>query len=246
MPKKVRSKKAISEKKSSCQIEVWDTEGKVVEKLALPEKIFAAKVNKKLMAQAVRVYLANQRQGTQKTKSRGEIKASKAKIWRQKGTGKARHGARSAPIFVGGGVAHGPKPRDFSLKIPQKMRQAALFSALSAKFQEGKILVVKGLEEIKPKVKEMVKVLTALDIGLGNKKKKATFLIVLPNKLENLQRATRNISGASLSPAPLLNTYLVLNQQRILFLKDSIPLLEKTFLGQEKPPPPPKSKKEKD
>src|SRR3990172_8527697 len=176
MPKKVRSKKAISEKKSSCQIEVWDTEGKVVEKLALPEKIFAAKANKKLMAQAVRVYLANQRQGTQKTKSRGEIKASKAKIWRQKGTGKARHGARSAPIFVGGGGAHGPNPRGFSLKIPQKMRQAALFSALSAKFQEGKILVVKGLEAIKPKVKEMVKVLTALDIGLGNKKKKATFL----------------------------------------------------------------------
>lgn len=227
-------KKAVEkEKKPSCQIDALDIEGKVVEKLNLPEKIFAARVNEKLMAQAVRVYLANQRQGTQKTKSRGEVVASTAKIWRQKGTGRARHGARSAPIFVGGGVAHGPKPRDFSLKMPQKMRQKALFSALSDKLKEKRILVVKGLEEIKPKTREMFKILTNLKIG-KEKKESPKLLIVLPGKLENLERAARNIAGVTLAPAPLLNTYLVLSHQNLLFLPASLPVLAETFLGQKK------------
>lgn len=235
MPRKKVIKKT-SEKKT-CQIEVFDTEGKVVEKLDLPEKIFAAKINRDLIAQAVRVYLANQRQGTQSTKTRGEIVASTAKIWRQKGTGRARHGAKSAPIFVGGGVAHGPKPRDFSLKLPQKMRRAALFSALTAKLQEKAVVAVSGLEEIKPKTKEFAAVLKKLKGVLnGVKKKKLKLLVVLPGKLENLARAARNIKEVTLLPATSLNTYLVLSSQKLLFLKDAFSVLEQTFLGKELKP----------
>lgn len=230
--RKVTDKKTLKEK-TACQIEVFDTEGKVSGKLNLPEKIFAAKVNKDLIAQAVRVYLANQRQGTQNTKTRSEVRFSTAKIYRQKGTGRARHGARSAPIFVGGGIAHGPKPRDFSLSLPKKMRRAALFAALSAKLAEKNIIAIEGLEKVEAKTKAFTKILENLKNVLGNKelKKKALkILIVLPGKLENLERAARNVWGISLSEARLLNTYSVLNHQKLLFLKDSIPVLEKNFL----------------
>lgn len=235
MPRtKTAVKKESSKEKKSCQIDVLDTEGKVVSKLSLPEKIFAAKVSKNLIAQAVRVYLANQRQGTKRTKSRGEIRASTAKFYRQKGTGRARHGAVSAPIFVGGGMAHALRPRDFSLKMPQRMRRAALFGVLTDKFAEKKIWVVKGLEKIQPKTKGMVKILSSLKIigeGKDLRKEKSKFLIVTPGKLPNLERASRNISGVTLTPAPLLNTYLVLDHPKVLFLPDSLDVLAKTFLG---------------
>lgn len=221
MPKKITAK-------SSCQVDILNTEGKIVGNMDLPEQIFAAKVNPQLMAQAVRVYLANQRQGTQFTKSRGEVVASTAKIWRQKGTGRARHGARSAPIFVGGGVAHGPKPRDFSLKMPEKMRRKALFSALTERLKGKAILVIKGLEEVKPKTKEIAGILNNLKIA-----ESARLLLVLPDKKENLTRAARNIDRVSLIPAASLNTYLVLNHQILLFLPDSFSVLTQTFLGQD-------------
>ena len=222
-------KKSSSKDQKLYQIDVLDVEGKVVGKLDLPEKIFAAPINQKLMAQAVRVYLANQRQGTLKTKSRGEIRASTIKIYRQKGTGRARHGAISAPIFVGGGIAHGPKPRDFSLKMAQKMRHAALFSALSDRMQGKAISAVKGLENVKPKTKEMAQVLRNLKIG-PDPKKQTKILLVLPKKLENLERATRNIEDLTVAQAALLNTHLVLDHQKLLFLPESLAVLEKTFL----------------
>ena len=234
MPKKKVEKKTIPEKKSPYQVDVLDIEGKAAGKINLPPKIFGAKVNKKLVAQVIRVYLANQRQGTQKTKSRGEINASKAKIYRQKGTGRARHGAKSAPIFVGGGVAHGPRPRDFSLKMPKAMRRAALFAVLTDKLKEKRIVVVKGLEKVKPKTKEMTQILGKLGIapaGKNLKKQGQKLLIVLPTKLENLDRAARNISSVTLAPASCLNTYLVLDHKKMLFLPESFPVLEKTFLN---------------
>src|SRR3989344_1501184 len=123
--------------------------------LALPKEVFGVKINQPLMAQAVRVYLANQRQGNASTKSRGDISLTTAKWYRQKGTGRARHGAKSAPIFVGGGVAHGPKPKDYSLNLPQKMKKAALYSELSLKAKDGEIKILSGLSKITPKSKEM-------------------------------------------------------------------------------------------
>ncbi len=179
------------------------------------------------MAQAVRVYLANQRKGTVSTKSRGEVKGSSRKIYKQKGTGRARHGSIRAPIFVHGGVVFGPKPRDFSLKLPQKMKRAALVSALTYKRGQDSIKVLKGLSAILPKTKEMVSVLQNLKVD--DKKKKVLF--VLHADLENIARSARNIPGVSFTAANRLNTYEVLNNKHIVFMNESLEVLEKVFGG---------------
>ena len=205
--------------------DVFDIAGKKIDKTDLPDEIFKAEVKPVLMAQAVRVYLANQRQGTLSAKTRGEVSGSGRKIYRQKGTGYARHGDRYAPIFVGGGVAFPPKPRDFSLKIGKKAKKQALFSALTQKLAKKAIIIVEGLEKIKAKTKEMVKALSNLS-NLGSKKT----LLVLPEKFENLILGARNINGVSLIPVALLNTYAVLDNDKIIFLKDSIGKLSEVFL----------------
>src|SRR5258708_225116 len=125
--------KKTEKKYTPVSVDVIGVDGKVSGKVSLPGEMFGEKVNKTLLAQAVRVYLANQRQGNASTKTRGEVDGSTAKIYRQKGTGRARHGSKRAPIFVKGGLVFGPKPRDFSLALPQKMKRKALFGALSAK-----------------------------------------------------------------------------------------------------------------
>jgi len=206
------------------KVDLVTVAGRKSGKIDLPKEIFAAKVNEPLMAQAVRVYLANQRKSKAKVKTRGEVRGSRRKIWRQKGTGRARHGDRYAPIFVGGGRAHGPTGEEnYKLKMSKKMRKAALFSALTSKLREDKILVVKGLEKVGPKTKEMAGILEKL-----TKDKKLT--IVLPGVIENIIRAARNIKGARLAQANLLNTYQVLNGGKIILMKESVDKLKETFL----------------
>lgn len=193
---------------------------------ALPKEVFGAKINKPLMAQAVRVFLANQRLGTANTKSRGEINLTSAKWYRQKGTGRARHGAKSAPIFVGGGVAHGPTKRDFSLNLPQKMKRAALLSALSLKAKDGEIRVLSGLAKIEPKTKNMFGLVKK--ITRDDKSGKAKVLLVTsaaPKDLENVYRAGRNIRNMEILSANLLNTYEVLKYRNLFFMKESIEIL---------------------
>jgi len=202
-------------------IDVHDVKGKVIGKASLPKELFGAKVNAVLMAQAVRVYLANARKGTADTQTRGEVTASTRKIYRQKGTGRARHGGISAPIFVGGGVAFGPKPRDYSLSLSKKMRQAALASALTSKLKDQTVSVVAGLDKLAPKTKVMAQTLSLLSKNNNRK-----ILLVLPGRLESVQRAARNIEGVSIRPANLLTTYEVLNSNMILFMKDSLEKLE--------------------
>lgn len=219
--------KATSAKKKlvSMKTEVIDTKGKVAGSVTLPESLFGAPINETLMAQAVRVYLANQRQGTVSTKSRGEVQGSTRKIYRQKGTGRARHGGVRAPLFVGGGVAFGPKPRDYSLSMPKKMRQRALASALSAKYQNGDVTIIAGLEKLEAKTKEFVAVLRSLH--LDNERKKV--LLVLPEKTETLQRAVRNVEGVTFVLANQLNTYEILNAKNLLFMQSALDVAEKTF-----------------
>lgn len=196
-------------------------EGKKSGEVSLPGKIFGVKVNQPLMAQAVRVYLANQRKAKAKTKSRGEVEGSGRKIWRQKGTGRARHGDRYAPIFVGGGVTHGPKGnQNFKLKMSKKMKRAALFSALTSGLKEKKIVVVEGLALVKPKTKNMAKVLDNLQ--LENLK----VLIILPEKIETVLRAGRNLKNVGLVEANLLNTYQVLKPEKIVLMKEAIKKME--------------------
>jgi large subunit ribosomal protein L4 len=213
----------------SMSLTVYDIKGVAAGRVSLPEEIFGAKINNPLMAQAVRVHLANQRRGTLKTKSRGEVAISTRKIYRQKGTGRARHGAASAPIFVGGGIAFGPKPRDFSMKLNQNMRKAALFSALSAKLKDGEIKLIAGLEKIEPKTKKMADVV----IKLGLSGKKQQLLLVTPKAGEdfsNVSKAARNIKGVSVVSSNQLNTYVILANRQILFMKDAIDSLKETFL----------------
>jgi len=212
----------------SLKASVFDIKGKIAGHIQLPSEIFGAKINDSLMSQAVRVYLANQRQGTVKTKDRGEVNATTKKIWQQKGTGRARHGSKRAPIFVGGGLAFGPKPRDLSLSISKKMKTLALFSALSSKLKDQELKIVKGLETIAPKTKLMAQVLE--NLGIKNDKR---VLLVMPKagkESENVYRASRNIEGINILTANTLNAYKVLDNKLVLLMKDSIDVIKDTFV----------------
>ena len=213
------------QKKGALTAEVLDLTGKVIDNMTLPEALFGVRINKPLMAQAVRVYLANQRAGTASTKSRGEVAGSTRKIYRQKGTGRARHGGVRAPLFVHGGVAHGPKPVDYSLSMPQKMRQKALFSALSVKVKDNELKVLSGFDSMTPKTKNFASFLktAALD-------KKKSVLVVVPDTKGSFVKAVRNIAGLTYLPATQLNTYEVLKNQSVLVLKDAVSTLEKHFV----------------
>lgn len=210
----------------SLSASVYDLKGKTIGRISLPAEIFDVKENPKLISQAVRIYLANQRLGTLSTKTRGEVQGSTRKIYRQKGTGRARHGGIRAPIFVHGGIALGPKPRDFSLSLPQKMKRLALFSALSTKLRDGEIRIIASLEKIEPKTKIMAKVLKTLDIS-------GKTLLITPSGSKDfgsVYRSARNIKGMKILTAPTLNTYEVLDNQKIILMKDSIDQLKNHFL----------------
>jgi len=211
--------------------DLLDISAKELGKISLPPEIFAAEVNPQLMAQAVRVYLANQRKAQPKTKTRAEVNRTKAKWYRQKGTGKARHGSRAAPIFVGGGVAHGPTgEQNYKLKMTKKMKKAALFSALTSKFKEGSILVVKGLEKIEPKTKKMAEVIRKFKSQSANRRTKSKILLILPKLLENIVLAGRNLKNLEISQVADLNTYRVLSSEKLIFLPESIEKLKEVFL----------------
>jgi large subunit ribosomal protein L4 len=206
------------------KVNVLSIQGKKIGTVELPKEIFSVKINEDLMAQAVRVYLSNQRKSGAKTKKRSEIRGSRRKIWRQKGTGRARHGDRYAPIFVGGGVAHGPTGQEnWKRKLTKKMRRSALFSALTSKLKADEVLVVKGLEKVEPKTKKMAQVLKKLV-----QKKKLT--LILPEKTESVIRGARNIKGVNLAQARLLNTYGVLNGGTLVLMKESIDKLKEVYL----------------
>jgi large subunit ribosomal protein L4 len=231
---KVEAKIAVatSAKGASLNASVFDMERKVAGHVALPPEIFGAKINNSLMSQAVRVYLANQRQGTSKIKDRGEVDRTTKKIYQQKGTGQARHGSRRAPIYVGGGKVFGPTPRDLSLNISKKMKTLALFSALSSKLKDSEIKIIKGLETISPKTKLMAEVLK--NLGIANKKR---ILLVMPKpgkESENVYRASRNIEGVEILSANSLNAYKVLDNTIILLMKDAISNIEETFINPKK------------
>lgn len=227
MPKTKKIEEAVRSMKA---VEVLDMTGKVVAEISLPEEIFGEKLNKALIAQVVRVYLANQRQGNASTKTRGEVQGSTRKIYRQKGTGRARHGSIRAPIFVKGGIVFGPKPRDFGLKIPQKMKRKALFSALSSKFTDGEIKILQDLGKIEPKTKNFVEVIN--NLGIADEKRK--ILIVTGSEAEGLKRAARNVEGVTIAGAKRLNIYDILNNRQLIFMKEAIEDLKEHFLKTKK------------
>ena len=214
--------KPTVEKAVSLKVTVFDASGKSTGTITLPDSIFGQKPNKALIAQAVRVYLANQRQGNASTQTRGEVIGSTRKIYRQKGTGRARHGALKAPIFVGGGVAHGPKPHSFTMDFPKKMRQAALISALSQKAQDGMVQVVDG--EFSGKTKEFAKLIKAMELGTRGKANKV--LLVVEGS-EMVKRAAQNIEGLSIETAATVSTYGVRVCRNVVFVKNAVDQLSK-------------------
>ena len=179
------------------------------------------------MHKLLRVYLANQRQGNASTKTRGEVDGSTRKIYRQKGTGRARHGGIRAPIFVKGGIVFGPKPRDFSLDLPQKMKRKALFCALSAKVKEKEVIVIDGLGSIEPKTKIFAKMLKSL--GMVSKKQNVLFVTAGGNVAKVLQ-AGQNIQGVSFIPSKQINTYEVLAAAKVVVMKDAVDEMKEHFL----------------
>lgn len=182
-----------------------------------------------LVAQAVRVYLANQRAGTAKTKTRAEVNLTKKKWFKQKGTGNARHGAQSAPIFVGGGVAHGQQGNsNWKLSMSQSMRRRALETVLSLQAQAGKVKISSGWSDISGKTKEAVNALSALEVA--NK----AVLLVTGVYTEEMDKATRNIGNLFVCQAKDLTAYYVARAQQVLITPEALEILEKKFEKREK------------
>lgn len=203
------------------KLDVFSTTAKKLAVMTVSAKIFSAKINPGLMNQAVRVYLSNQRLASARTKDRNDINVTHAKVWAQKGTGRARHGSRNAPTFVGGSKTHGPSGfQNFYKKMPQKMRQLSLFSALTAKLKEGEILVIDGLEKIKPQTKAFDKIFHALV------KQPQKLLLLIDTPQANLKKGTDNLSYLQLDLAASLNTYQVLNCCQLIFTKSALKTFE--------------------
>ncbi len=202
---------------------VFSAEGEERGTAELPEHLFGSSVNESVLHEAVRNYLANQRHGSASTRSRSEIKGSGRKPWRQKGTGRARAGTRSSPIWVGGGRAFGPKPRDYGYEIPKKVRRLALKSALTLKAQDEAVMVVEppSLSEIK--TSEVAKYLEKL--GVSDKK----CLMVTASSNELLLKSVRNIPKVRLLVANQLNPYALLECERLLLTPDALKSIEEVF-----------------
>jgi len=196
-------------------VDVRTPAGETTGQVDLDDAIFAAKVNGPLMHQIVVAQLAAARAGTHSTKTRGEVRGGGAKPWRQKGTGRARHGSTREPQWKGGGATFGPKPRDYAPAVPKKMKSAALRSALSARASEGKVVVIDGLAYDRPRTKDAVQTLKACGV-------EGKVLLVLTKDDANIAYAFRNIPGTHVILTDQLNTYDVLDADTVIFTRSSL------------------------
>ena len=201
---------------------VFDKTGKKVSDIALSDAIFAITPNASAMHLCVVAYLANQRQGTQSTLTRAEVRGGGKKPWRQKGSGRARQGSIRSPQWTHGGVALGPKPREYGKTVNKKVRRLAMKSALSSKVAAEELIVLDSLEMNEIKTKEVVSVLKALETG-------RKVLIVLPEKNETVYRSARNIKGVKTTLVSTLNVYDILNCDSLVVLKDAVSKIEEVY-----------------
>lgn len=204
------------------KLAVLDKTGKKVSDIELKDEIFAIEPNKSAMHLVVVNYLANQRQGTQSTLTRSEVSGGGKKPWKQKGTGRARQGSTRAPQWTHGGIALGPKPRDYGFDVNKKVRRLAMKSALSSKVAADEMIVVDDFSMDAIKTKEMANILSAV------KASKKT-LIVLPEKNDVLYKSARNIEGTNVSLVNTLNVYDILNCNTIVVLKDAVAKIEEVY-----------------
>ncbi len=190
-------------------VDVIDFNNKTVGSLELSDAVFGAPVNEALLYEAVRHHLAGTRRGTAKTKTRHEVAGSGKKLWRQKGTGRARMGSIRSPLWRHGGTTHGPQPRDYSYKLPRKMQLGALRSALSAKLRDGELRVVNEFSVAEPKSKLMRKALDLVDA-------KRTVLLVDNSDNRNIELSSRNLDGVKLVSSREVNVYDLLGHVQVL------------------------------
>ena len=198
------------------EIEVKDTNNTVKGTVSLPEEMFGFGGRKDILHASVVTYLANQRQGTHATKTKGLVSGGGKKPWKQKHTGRARAGSSRSPLWRKGGTVFGPQPRDYALKLPRSLKRRALAVALSAKLTGGEIMVVESITVDKPKTKTMVEVLR--NLGLDGK----SVLIVIPGKDHNILLASRNIPRVDVERVTNLNSYQILTHDRILMTRDAV------------------------
>ena len=203
-------------------VSVYNMEGKEVGTIELNDAVFGVEVNEHLVHMAVVQQLANNRQGTQKAKTRSEVSGGGRKPWRQKGTGHARQGSTRSPQWTGGGVVFAPVPRDYSFKINKKEKRAALKSALSDKVANGKLVVVDALTFDAPKTKEFAKVMSNLNVN-----EKA--LVVLNNNDANVVLSAKNIPTVKTSLTNTINVYDVVNAKTLVLTQDAVKTIEEVY-----------------
>ena len=204
-------------------VTVYDKNGSETGTIDLPDEIFGVEPSMVAIYQVTKAHLANRRQGTASTKSRGEVKLSKSKLFRQKGTGRARAGSANSPHWVGGGVAFGPKPRSYNQKVSKKLKRLALKSAYSIKAQEDHIRIVEDFTLEEPKTREVSAMLKALGVDNG----KTIFLVSAHDDMMN--KSSRNIAGLNLREARNANTYELMNSDVVLFSRSAVEKVKELF-----------------
>ena len=204
------------------KVDVYNMQGKKVSDVELSEAVFGIEPNENVVHSVLVNYLANQRQGTQSTKTRAEVSGGGRKPWRQKGTGRARQGSIRAPQWIKGGIALGPKPRSYRFKINKKERQLAVKSVLSSKVLENTLVVVDSLDMKEIKTKEMVK-------ALNNLKVEGKTLMLLAEKNENVQKSARNIEGVKTTLVNTINAYDLLKYNKLVVTEDTVKKLEEVY-----------------
>ncbi|MDI9476403.1 MAG: 50S ribosomal protein L4 [Natronincolaceae bacterium] len=204
------------------KVTIYNISGDQVGEIELSDNVFGIEVNEYALHEAVKNQLANKRQGTQSTKTRAEVRGGGKKPWRQKGTGRARVGSIRSPIWIGGGVTFAPKPRDYSYKLPKRVRKLAMKSALTSKVNNDEIIVLDKLNIWAPKTKEMANILKNLGID-----KKA--LIVINGKDEAVIKSARNIPGIKTTSVNTLNVYDILKYDKFIITKDAVQKVEEVY-----------------
>jgi len=204
------------------KVDVYSIEGKKLKEVELNDSIFGIEPNEAVVHSVLVNYLANQRQGTQNTKTRSEVRGGGRKPWRQKGTGRARQGSIRAPQWIKGGIALGPKPRSYYYTVNKKERRLAVKSVLSSKVLENSLVVVDNLELKEIKTKEMIKV-------LNNLKVEGKTLMLLPEKNENVQKSARNIEGVKTTLVNTINVYDLLKYKNLVVTLDTVKKLEEVY-----------------
>ena len=204
------------------KIDVYNIEGKKVSNIELADSVFGIEPNEAVVHSVLVNFLANQRQGTQSTKTRAEVSGGGKKPWRQKGTGRARQGSIRAPQWIKGGIALGPKPRSYSYRINKKEKQLAIRSLLSAKVLDNELTVVDKLEVEEAKTKVMAKALTDLKV-------EGKALIMLPEKNEKVQKSARNIEGVKTTLVETINVYDLLKYNKLVVTEDTVKKLEEVY-----------------